>query len=191
MKNKTLLQVIIISAIINVSFIVSAILFAIYDCTQPYVAIFITLFMFAYHADIRLLVGLIISIFKKWINVDRDCFVISLKEYKRLDKLKIKKWKEHVLTLYKNQFVMQGNMSKERVETILKNNINAEITHWVCFFVSFLAILFGYLLSPEEIWIYIATSIVCSLLLDLPFILIQRYNRYRLLKIKNKIVEKV
>lgn len=186
MKNKMSPQIIIISGIINISFIVSAILFAIYGCTQPYVAIFITLFMFAYHADIRLLIGFIVSIFKKRINVDKKCFAVSLKEYKRLDKLKIKKWKEHVLTLYKNQFTIQGSFNKERVEAILKNNINAEITHWICFFISLLAILFGYLLSPEEIWIYICTSIACSLLLDLPFILIQRYNRYKLLKIKSR-----
>ncbi len=180
MKNKTLLTLIIYSIAINLAFATSCVLLALCGRKQPYIAIFITLFMFAYHADIRHLISAITTLFKSKINIDCKIFSVSEREFIFLNKLKVKKWKDKFVTLYKDQFKINQN-----IDIVLKNNIHAEICHWICFFAGLFAILFGYLLSANELWIYIITSILASFLLDLPPILIQRFNRFRLQKIKN------
>ena len=184
MKNRTLSIFIILCSFINVFFLASGILIGIFGFAQPYFAIFVTLFMFAYHLDSRIIVAVILNLFRKDINIDRRIYHISEKEYKRLDRLKVRYWKDHFITMFKDRFVFSGSSRNERVVNILKNNINAEVTHWLCFFIGFLAILFGYLISSDELVIYLVTSILASFLFDFPSILIQRYNRYRLLNLR-------
>ena len=208
MKNKTLLIAIFITVIVNLLFLISLILVIVIGHKQPYTALFITLFMFAYHIDVRAIIGATISLFKGKININSSCFKISIKEFKFLNLLRVKQWKKHFVTLFENQFSV-NNLNLDNIEKILKNNINAEIVHTLCFFAGFLAILFGWLLSrklykkdsfagflailfgwllsPEELLLYIITSAIASMFIDLPAILIQRYNRFRLLKIKNKV----
>lgn len=190
MKSKTLLRFIILTSILNVAFIISGVLIGIYGFIQPYYAIFVTLFMFAFHLDIRILVAYICYLFTNKINIDKKKYLISKFEYQRLEKLKIKNWKDHFVTMFKDRFVLNGNDRKTRIEIILKNNIIAEITHWLCFFFGLLGILLGYLISKDELVVYIVTSIVAGILFDFPPILIQRYNRYRLLSLKKKLEDK-
>lgn len=186
MKNKNLLIAIFITIIVNILFLISLILIIVIGHKQPYPALFITLFMFAYHIDVRAIIGATISLFKGKININSSCFKISIKEFKFLNLLRVKQWKKHFVTLFENQFSV-NNLNLDNIEKILKNNINAEIVHTLCFFAGFLAVLFGWLLSPEELLLYIITSAIASMFIDLPAILIQRYNRFRLLKIKNKV----
>ncbi len=190
MKNKTLLVLIVITAAVNIAFASFLSLAIIFECRQPYFALFVTFFMFAYHIDIRWVIGLTTSIFGKGINIDRKIFAVHIGEYRCLERLGIKKWKSQAITLFPDSFVVQGRLNEDGIKTVLRNNIDAEITHWICFFASFLGILFGWLLSPEELWIYIITSLLSSLLFDLPFILIQRYNRYRLSRIGESLANK-
>ena len=185
MKNKTLLSFIIFSIVINILFIVSAVLKLVYN-GQPYTAIFITLFMFVYHIDIRVIIGFIVSLFKSKINIKSKAFIISKKEFTLLEKMGVKKLNKHIITMYKNQFILSNSCDSHCIEIILKNNINAEIVHRLCFILGLFAILFGYFLSNDEILIYILTSILASVLFDLPSILLERYNRHRLQKIFNR-----
>lgn len=185
MKNKTLLSFIIFSIVINILFIVSVILKLVYN-GQPYTAIFITLFMFVYHIDIRIIIGFIVSLFKSKINIKSKAFIISKKEFTLLEKMGVKKLNKHIITMYKNQFILSNNCDSHCIEIILKNNINAEIVHRVCFLIGLFAILFGYLLSSEELLIYVITSLLASFFFDLPSILLERYNRHRLQKIFNR-----
>ncbi len=186
MKNKTLLRFIIISLILNVSFLASGILFAIFGHTQPYVAIFITLFMFTFHLDIRIIVGFIGSLTRKKIKIDRKIYQISKKEYQFLSLLRVKKWKDHLSNMFKDRFSLDSKDIKERLMEVEQNDISAELTHWIGAFLSLGAIPLGYLISPEELLVYIITSVL-ALFFDLPFILIQRFNRYRLQNILLKI----
>ena len=155
---------------------------SIFGYVQPYVALFITSLMFVYHCDIRIFIGYIANIFKNKININNKCFNISKREYDILEKLKIKKWKDKYFTLYKNQFTIT-KIDKIKIEEVIKNNINAEIVHKLCIIFGLLAIAIGSMISIDEILIYTLTSIFTCLCLDLPPILIQRYNRYRLQKI--------
>ena len=190
MKNKTLLVFVVITSLINIAFIVFGILYGLNGYKQPYIALFITMFILAYNLDARIIVSIICNIFKKRINIEKKKYKISNKEYKILSQLKIDYWKNHFITMFKHQFEFNSTNRKERIKIILKNNINAEIIHFICFFVGLLAIPLGYLLSKEELLIYIITSLLGSLLFDLPPILIQRYNRYRLYQLKLKLDKK-
>ena len=187
MKNKTLRNFIILASLVNVVFVVFLVLFLVFEHKQPYLALFITFLMFAYHIDIRILIGTFVSLFKSRINVEKKSCRISEKEFKRLTKLKVKKWKEKAPTLFKSQFSLKNSQG---VDVIIQNCINAEIVHWLCFFFGLGAIPLGCLLSLDELWLYILTSLIASLLFDLPFVLIQRYNRYRLYSLRDKIAKK-
>ena len=181
--NKTLLAVIIYSVIVNFLFIASAVFLFVFGYKQPYIALFITLLMFAYHIDIRIIVGMLVSCFKQKINVDNALFNVSQSEFRLLSFFKVRCWKDRFVTLYKNQFILEKN----DIVSLLKNNINAELVHQICFFIGLLAIVLGYLVSPDELLLYVITSLLVSFLFDLPPVMIQCYNRYRLQNIKKKI----
>lgn len=186
--NKGLKDIVIMAIIFNLIFIICAVLCGVFGFHTPYSALFITALMFAYHIDVRLIIGFSISKFvKPKINVHKKCFAITENEYRRLEKFGVKNWKDKFLTVFKHQFVIQDIKNKQNIEYVLRNNISAEIIHWVCFFVGLLAILIGCLLSISEWYIYVITAILASLLADVPPILIQRYNRYRVLKIAKRL----
>ncbi len=178
-KKKTLWAVVIFTSLFNLLFI-SNLIYCIYKGFWGWqFSTFITFFMFAYHFDIRLLIGGFFTFFiKKHINVSSKKYVVSDKQYKLYNKLKVRKWKDRYFAMNKSQFVMSNNL-----EIILKNNICAELSHICCVIFSFLAILFGCLLSTDEWWIYVSTSILSAIFVDIFPILIQRFNRYRLQKI--------
>lgn len=112
----------------------------------------------------------------------KKTYKISKKEFNFLNRLGVKKWKDSFVAWDKKQFVIKDLRNRENLEIVLRNNISAEIIHWICFIASFFSILFGCLMSLSEWWIYLVTAIVVPLLIDLPPILIQRFNRFRLQK---------
>ena len=183
MKNKTLLVGLIIAIILNLFLVAGIILCCIFGITMPYSTILIIAFMFAYHCDVRILIAEIFTAFcKKRVNIFKKTYKISEKEFNFLTKLGVKKWKDGFVAWDKRQFIIKDLRNRENLELVLRNNISAEIIHWICFVASFLSILFGCLLSLSEWWIYLITAIVVPVLIDLPPILIQRFNRFRLQK---------
>lgn len=183
MKNKSFLAGLIITIILNLFFLTGIILCCIFGFTMPYSTILITGFMFAYHCDIRILIAEIFTVFfKKRVNLSKKTYKISKKEFNFLNRLGVKKWKDSFVAWDKKQFVIKDLRNRENLEIVLRNNISAEIIHWICFIASFFSILFGCLMSLSEWWIYLVTAIVVPLLIDLPPILIQRFNRFRLQK---------
>lgn len=183
MKNKSFLAGLIITIILNLFFLTGIILCCIFGFTMPYSTFLITAFMFAYHCDIRILIAEIFTVFfKKRVNLSKKTYKISKKEFNFLNRLGVKKWKDSFVAWDKKQFVIKDLRNRENLEIVLRNNISAEIIHWICFIASFFSILFGCLMSLSEWWIYLVTAIVVPLLIDLPPILIQRFNRFRLQK---------
>ena len=167
MKNKTLRNGIILVLVVNLLFLASIILCLNLGFTSWQFSVFITIFMFAYHFDIRIIIGTIFTLFvRNNINVKSKVFAVSEKEYKFLSSLGIKKWKDKIITLYKNFFTMSGKCDNAKLDYVLKNNINAEIIHWCCFFAGLFAILFGCMLSVSEWYIYVITSVLTSFFAD-------------------------
>lgn len=181
MKNKTLVVGLIIAIILNLFLVAGIVLCIVFGFTMPYSTILITAFMFAYHCDVRILIAEIFTVFfRKRVNLLKKTYKISEKEFNFLNRLGVKKWKDNFVAWDKNQFVIKNLRNRENLELVLRNNISAEIIHWLCFAASFFSILFGCLMSLSEWWIYLTTAVVVPLLIDLPPILIQRFNRFRL-----------
>ncbi len=185
MKNKTLINGIIVTTLINLLFLVSLFLCIQYGFSGWRISVFITLLMFVYHTDVRIIIGTLFTfLFKQKININNKIYYVKESEYKFLSKLGVKKWKDKTITIFKNFFVVKDIHNEDTISYVLKNNICAEVIHWVCFFVGFISILIGCMLSADEWYIYVITAILASFLVDMPSILVQRYNRYRLQKIR-------
>lgn len=176
------------SAIINLLFTISLILCCIFGFSGAYIAIFITLLMFAYHIDVRLIIGLLgLTIFRKRVNVESKIFHVSDSDCKFLNVMKVKDWKDRYFAMERSQFVITNFRDKDVLKRVLSYNITAEVTHWLCLFFGAFAILIGCFISIDEWWIYLITTILAGLFCDVLPIMIQRFNRYRLQKVYAKL----
>lgn len=134
----------------------------------------------AYHFVMRLLVGYVIP---KITNYDFDCrhpwFQPRNWEHGFYQKLKLRRWKGKLPTYAPEQF----SLEKNSLHRIIQNMCGAEFVHEVIMLLSFLPVLmiprFG---VPGVFW---ATS-VCAALFDSLFVMAQRYNRPRLVKLYQK-----
>ncbi len=184
MKNKTLFIGIVIAIILNLVFLGCMIAAALTGFGEPLFTIVITLIIFVYHVDVRIVIGFVVTkFFKRKINIESKRYVVDEKEYVFLNKLKVKSWKDRYVALDKRQFLVSTEADLERA---LRNNISAEIIHITCFIAGFFSIAIGCLLAKNEWWIYVLTAFLASFLCDLPPILIQRYNRFRLQRIRKR-----
>ena len=150
------------------------------------------LYCFLYLIIISIIVFLIGRILPRtWIN--ENCFLFKSfeweKEGKVYEKLKIKKWKTKlpdasillsriIPKLYPTK--RMKNSEKEKAKILVKESCVAEGTHKVVSILGFFCI---------YIWKSIGgvSVAVVFYLFNVPFILIQRYNRPRLKKLANKL----
>lgn len=122
---------------------------------------------------------------RKWIKEDKFPFrsFAFEKNGKIYDKIKIKKWKtkwpDASMVIHKiiPQIPVKrfDDKSPEKVKTLIKESCVAETTHIVAFVLSFFALFF---------WFSIVSIILTVMyaLVNIPPILIQRYNRPRLVR---------
>lgn len=140
----------------------------------------ITFGTIAYHFAMRLLTGLVFSVVmnnradyrKKWYQVSE----FEMTVYK---KLKVKKWKGKMPTYDPSLFDPRIHTWDEIAQAMCQ----AELGHEVIVVLSFLPIL-------EGIWfgdypIFIVTSVL-SAGFDMLFVMMQRYNRQRIIKLMDK-----
>lgn len=131
----------------------------------------------AYHFWMRLFVGPICS-----------CIMINKADYKRrwfrekkwekslYKRLGVKKWKNKMPTYEPDMF----DTSKHSLDKIARSMCHAELVHEICFVLSFVPIFFIPMFGAPAA--FIITSIV-SACVELAFVIMQRYNRPRILKI--------
>lgn len=93
--------------------------------------------------------------------------------------LRVKQWKDHMPTYNPTSFSLQGNT----LEQIVYNSRVSEAVHEVIVLLSFIPILFTYLWGALPV--FVITSILAALF-DSCFVMMQRYNRPRLLRILEK-----
>lgn len=151
----------------------------IYNQTQSGVMLAVTLTFgtIAYHFVMRLLVGQIINaIFKNQIKYSRKWFFVSQREQNFYKLINVKSWKAKMPTYNPETF----DPSKKSWEQIIMATCQAEIVHEIIVILSFVPIIFSIWFG--ELAVFIITSIL-SALIDLAFVIMQRYNRPRILKI--------
>ncbi len=151
--------------------------------TRLLLTLAITSGTFAYHFIMRLIVGLIIDkIFHNNISYDKKWFKEHRFEKKLYSVLKVKKWKEHIPTYQPETFSADKGLS-----FIAKATCQAELVHEIIVALSFMPVLLTIFFG--DFWVFFLTSFF-SALFDMIFVIVQRFNRPRLIKIIEKRLKK-
>ncbi len=145
---------------------------------MPYsflLTICITLGIFSYHFVMRLLVGTLINgIFHNKIDYNLWWFKERRFEARLYKRLKVRNWAKKIPTYSPDTF----SYKKHSWEEIAMATCQAEIVHEIIAVLSLLPILF--IIPFGSALVFILTS-VASALFDLVFVVVQRYNRPKIL----------
>lgn len=139
----------------------------------------ITAFTIMYHFWGRIIMGNVTKLFKKYINYNQWWFKEKSFEKQLYKILCVKKWKKKALTYNPELFLLKENSLEDVASTMTK----VELDHWVNEVISLTTLLFPLLWG--EFWIFLITAII-AMLFDGQFIVIQRYNRPRVVSILEK-----
>lgn len=134
----------------------------------------IVAFMIMYHLWLRIIMGNVSKLFR--INQDSWWFREKKFEKALYGFLRVKKWKGKALTYNPDAF----SLEKHTLEEIALVMTKSEVDHWINEIISLLSILFS--LIWGELWIFVSTAIF-AMVFDAQFIVIQRFNRPRILRI--------
>lgn len=142
--------------------------------------LYITFMTFSYHFVMRLAVGLGIGkVRKKDFDYKAKWFQPKRFEKNLYKILKVKKWKAHVPAWSPESFETKHHTLPEIVAAMC----NAEVVHEVIVVLSFVPIFFS--LEYGVPVVFIITSILAAST-DMVFVIVQRYNRPRIVKILNR-----
>lgn len=156
--------------------------YIIFKLTQSDVfeTLYITFMTFSYHFIMRLIVGAVINpLFGKKYDYNSKWFTQKPFEKKLYKFLKIKKWKEKVPMWNPGSF----STANHDLSEIAKGMCGAEVVHEVIVALSFIPILFSIEFGVPAV--FIITSILAAAM-DMIFVIVQRYNRPRIIKLINK-----
>ena len=172
-KNKMSKPAIFMHSVIIVTCLASIICFTLYygNIYKSEVVLWtgITAFTIMYHFWMRIIMGNVTKLFKKHITYKQWWFKERKFEKKLYQKLKVKKWKGKALTYNPATFSL-----KEIANTMAKS----ELDHWVNEAISVSTIFFSTIWG--QFWIFLITAL-CAMAFDSQFIIMQRYNRPRIL----------
>lgn len=141
----------------------------------------ITFGVTSYHFGMRLSVGAIIEkILHNNVDYAKRWFVEKPFEKSLYAAINVKKWKKYMPTYDADNF----DIKKHSIIEIVKASCQAEIVHEVIMIFSFLPIILMIWFQSGEV--FVITSILAALL-DGIFVIVQRYNRPRLLRLAKKI----
>ena len=134
----------------------------------------IVAFMIVYHFWARIIMGNMSRRFK----IDRNHWWFKERAFeKKLYRfLRVRDRKGKALTFNPELFDLKTRTLDQIADTMTK----AEVDHWINQLIALSSILFSLLWG--QFWIFLATA-VASMIFDGQFILIQRYNRPKLLRI--------
>ena len=167
--------------VIAITLIISIVCFALYygKCYNNVIILWvgITCFTIMYHLWMRIIFGNITKLFK--INYKQFWFKERKFEKKLYKILQVKKWKGKALTYNPELFSLKDYSLEEIANTMSK----AETDHWINELISLSTLLFA--VPWGQFWIFLITAII-AMIFDGQFIIIQRYNRPRIVKILEK-----
>lgn len=169
-------RVMYIAAVISMVLMFAA--FGIYRLNDVrfYVTFGITAMTVCYHFTIRLFIGNIVdAIMCNEADWRKPWFRQRKFEEKLYKKLKVKRWKNRLPTIDENAF----DLAKTPIERIIGATCQSEIVHELDVLASLAAILFA--IPFGDLWVFLITSILGAAF-DMIFVIMQRYNRPRLLR---------
>lgn len=125
-------------------------------------------FMILYHFGLRILFGKITDKFN--INYSHPWYKTRKFEKGLYKLLKVRKWKDKVLTFEPDKYDFQNRTPEQLATTMSKS----ELDHWINEGLSIVSIFFVFLWGCAPAFII---SAVAAMLFDAQFIVVQRYNR--------------
>ncbi len=140
----------------------------------------ITFMTIAYHLIIRLVIGVIVdAVCDNHIDSSKGWFEDSDAERAFYRLIRVHKWKKKLPTFDEGLF----SLKRHSLEDVIGASCQAEIVHELNIAASLLAMLFA--IPFGSFWVFALTSIAAALF-DLVFVIIQRYNRPRLMRTAEK-----
>ena len=185
MKNKALSgPAVFMYGSIALTFILSAVMFILYYSgtvkSDLVLWIGIVTFMVLYHFGLRIFMGEVTKRFK--INYKHPWYTQRKFEKKLYKLLRVRKWKEKVLTFDPAAYDVNNRTLEQLATTMSKS----ELDHWINEVISVVSMLFTFIWGC---WPAFVISAVAAMIFDAQFIVVQRYNRpivLRLLERKRK-----
>ena len=169
--------------VIVITLIISIICFYLYygNIYQNEMILWIGIIAFTimYHFGVRIIMGNVSKIFKKHINYKQWWFQEKSFEKGLYKLLRVKEWKGKALTYNPESF----SLKKHSLEEIANTMVKSEIDHWINEVISLSTLLF--IIPWGKMWAFIISAIF-AMIFDSQFIIIQRYNRPRIVKIIKK-----
>lgn len=150
--------------------------------------LYVTFLTISYHFIMRLIVGELITVRyrNRKFNLNSVGFRMYHFEPELYKRLKVKKWKKNIITAKPEQF----DVSKNSMEAMLHNIVQAELVHRIIMVLSFVPLV---LIIPYGAPIIFIMTSIFSCLIDLQFVIVQRYNRPRVIKlmemVKKQLIE--
>ena len=171
------------NSVIIITIIITIVCFTIYyrniNKSQVILWIGITSFTIMYHFWARIIMGNVSKLFKKHINYNQRFFKERNFEKKLYKLLRVKDWKDKALTYNPETFSLKEHSLEEIANTMAKS----EVDHWINEIISVSTIFF--FLIWGAFWIFFVTALA-AMIFDSQFIIIQRYNRPRVVKLIEK-----
>ena len=137
----------------------------------------ITAFTIMYHLWMRIIMGNVSKLFP--IHYTQWWFQERAFEPALYRMLRVKKWKDKAMTYNPELFSLKDRTLEEIANTTAK----AETDHWINELISLSTLLFA--IPWGQFWIFFLTAVL-AMLFDVQFIVIQRYNRPRILRLLKK-----
>ncbi len=140
--------------------------------------LYVTFLTISYHFIMRMTVGELITIRyrNRKFNLNSVGFRMYQFEPELYKRLKVKKWKKNIITAKPEQF----DISKNGMEGMLHNIARAELVHRIIMVFSFVPLV---LIIPYGAPIIFIMTSIFSCLIDLQLVIVQRYNRPRVIKL--------
>lgn len=159
--------------------IITAILFYCYK-KGLYLSLAITFGTIFYHLGIRLFVGLLYNIvMKNRADYTKKWYHIHSWESRLYQLLKVKQWKDK-MPAYNPEFF---SIKEHTWDEIAQAMCQSELVHETNIILSFVPIISSKWF--DSFYVFFITSI-CSAIFDLLFVIIQRYNRVRVIKMASR-----
>ena len=166
--------------VIGITLITSIICFYLYygnvQKNETILWIGIVAFTVMYHFWVRIIMGNVSKLFKKYINYKQWWFKEKSFEKRLYKFLNVKKWKDKALTYNPETFSIKNHSLEEIANTMAKS----EVDHWINELISLTTILFA--IPWGAFWVFFISALF-AMIFDSQFIIIQRFNRPRIVKL--------
>lgn len=133
-----------------------------------------------YHFAMRLAVGYAVnSRLHNHVDYTKKWFQQRSFEPKFYEAIRVKKWKRHIPSYNPTDFLLE----KHSVDYVIQATCQSEIVHEIIMVLSFVPVLFSVWFGAELV--FLITSCI-SFVVDGVFVILQRYNRPRLIKLMKR-----